>query len=232
MIATHLNTICDQCSVSAGNLLFRVVTGSGDFLKSEKYAKPVEATVICTGWALVKKGWGIVPQKCEAWSRRGEAWSRKRVRLGPEGVRHGPEKGWGLVQKGWGMVPKKGWGLTHDKYLPHCLPQGPVGTRFNRGWDSSLSYRGCPYNSSLSWGVTLNIWWSMPLFFIFYLTDWYWDEYILHTVILLCACMVVWTWSGLEACLCRSCIDVIVIRVKVSREFWHSPQWGSTVRTL
>ncbi len=55
----------------------------------------------------------------------------------------------------------------------------------------------------------------MSLFF--YLTDWYWDEYILHTLILLGGCMVVWTWSGLEAFLFWSCIDTIVVRVKVSR---------------
>jgi hypothetical protein len=30
-------------------------------------------------------------------------------------------------------------------------------------------------------------------------------------------CMVVWTWSGPQACLFWSCIDVIVVRVKVSR---------------
>jgi hypothetical protein len=33
----------------------------------------------------------------------------------------------------------------------------------------------------------------MPLFFIYYFTDWYWDEYILYTVIVLEGCMVVWT---------------------------------------
>ncbi len=29
--------------------------------------------------------------------------------------------------------------------------------------------------------------------------------------------MLVWTWSGLAACLFRSCIDVIVVRIKASR---------------
>ncbi len=67
--------------------------------------------------------------------------------------------------------------------------------------------------------------------FYFYFTDWYWDEYILHTVILLGGCLVVWTWSGLEACLFWSCIDVIVVRVK-PEELSHSPQLLSTVRTL
>ncbi len=69
--------------------------------------------------------------------------------------------------------------------------------------------------------TVLNIWWPMPLFLIYYYSQIgtvpYWDEYILHTVILLGGCMVVWTWSGLEACLFWSCIDVIVVRVKVSR---------------
>jgi hypothetical protein len=37
------------------------------------------------------------------------------------------------------------------------------------------------------------------------------------TVILLGGCMVVWTWSGLEACLFWSFIDIIVVRIKVSR---------------
>ncbi len=37
------------------------------------------------------------------------------------------------------------------------------------------------------------------LFFIF--TDLYWDEYIWQTVILHGGCTVVWTWSGLKACL-------------------------------
>ncbi len=41
-----------------------------------------------------------------------------------------------------------------------------------------------------------------------------------------------WTWGVREACLFWSCIDVIVVRVNVSRRFGHSPQWGSTVRTL
>ncbi len=30
-------------------------------------------------------------------------------------------------------------------------------------------------------------------------------------------CMVMWTWVGLEACLIWRCIDVIVVRVKISR---------------
>jgi hypothetical protein len=29
--------------------------------------------------------------------------------------------------------------------------------------------------------------------------------------------MVMWTWGGLEACLIWRCIEVIVVRVKVSR---------------
>ncbi len=40
-----------------------------------------------------------------------------------------------------------------------------------------------------------------------------------YTVILLGCSMVVRTWSCLEDCLIRSCIDVIVVRVKVSRGF-------------
>jgi hypothetical protein len=44
-----------------------------------------------------------------------------------------------------------------------------------------------------------------------------WCAYILHTVILLEGFMVVWTWSGREACLFWSCIDLIVVKVKVSR---------------
>ncbi len=59
--------------------------------------------------------------------------------------------------------------------------------------------------------------------FIFYFTDCYWDEYILHTVILLGGCMVVWVWSRLEACLFWSWIHVIVVRVKVSRGFEPLP---------
>ncbi len=59
--------------------------------------------------------------------------------------------------------------------------------------------------------------WPMPLFFILFFTVLYGDEYILHAVILLGGCMVVWTWGGLEACLfcTRSCIGVIVVKVKV-----------------
>ncbi len=61
--------------------------------------------------------------------------------------------------------------------------------------------------------TVLNIW--LLLF-----TDWYrtyWDKYILHTVILLGGCMEVWTCSGVEACLCWRCVDVIMVRVKVTR---------------
>ncbi len=77
----------------------------------------------------------------------------------------------------------------------------------------------------------LNIWWPMPLFWVFYFIDWYWDEYILRTVILLGGCMEVWTWSSLDACLFWSCFDVIVVKVKVSRGIMpFFPMW-STVRT-
>jgi hypothetical protein len=65
-------------------------------------------------------------------------------------------------------------------------------------------------------GQTKKIWWPMPLIFIYYFTYRYIDEYILHTVILLGVCIVVWTISDLEACLFGSCMDVIVVRVKVS----------------
>jgi hypothetical protein len=44
--------------------------------------------------------------------------------------------------------------------------------------------------------------------------------------------MVVWTWSGLEACLFGSWIDVIVVRVRVSRGFELFSPWGSIVLTL
>jgi hypothetical protein len=37
---------------------------------------------------------------------------------------------------------------------------------------------------------------------------------------------------GVEACLFWICIDVIVVRVKVSRGFEPFSPWGSTVRTL
>ncbi len=73
--------------------------------------------------------------------------------------------------------------------------------------------------------------------FIYYFTDRYWDEYILHKVILLGGCMVVW--------MCTVCIPVIWrlacfgaaltwlwLGLKSAEELSHSPQWGSTVRTL
>ncbi len=41
--------------------------------------------------------------------------------------------------------------------------------------------------------------------------------------ILLGGCIVVWTWSCLEACLFWICIDVIVIKVNVSREILRLP---------
>jgi hypothetical protein len=44
--------------------------------------------------------------------------------------------------------------------------------------------------------------------------------------------MVEWTWGGVEACLFWICIDVIVVRVKVSRGFEPFSPWGSTVQTL
>ncbi len=44
--------------------------------------------------------------------------------------------------------------------------------------------------------------------------------------------MAVWTWSGLEACLFWSWIDVIVVRLKVSRGIVSFSPWGcGTVRT-
>ncbi len=81
-----------------------------------------------------------------------------------------------------------------------------------------------------------NIWWPMPLFLIYYFdifTGWHW-HWVHFTYINLAwgGCMVEWTWSGVEACLFWSCIDVIVVRVKVSRGFEPFSPWGSTVRTL
>ncbi len=58
------------------------------------------------------------------------------------------------------------------------------------------------------------------------------STYILHTVILLGGCMVIWTWGGLESCLFWSCFDVIVVKVKAAEELCHSPHLGSTVRTI
>jgi hypothetical protein len=57
----------------------------------------------------------------------------------------------------------------------------------------------------------------MPLFWIYYFIDRYTVENIVHTVIMLEGCMVVWTRSGLDACMLWSCNEVIVDRVKVSR---------------
>jgi hypothetical protein len=39
--------------------------------------------------------------------------------------------------------------------------------------------------------------------------------------------MVVWTWSGMEACLFWSCIEVIVVRVKDSREIMSFSPMGN-----
>ncbi len=58
----------------------------------------------------------------------------------------------------------------------------------------------------------------MPLFLILYFTDCYWDEYDFTSINFAGGGgVVVWTWGGLEACLFWSCIDVIVVRVEVSR---------------
>ncbi len=50
----------------------------------------------------------------------------------------------------------------------------------------------------------LNIWWPMPLFFIYYFTDWYWDEYILYIVFVLEGC---W-WCGREVDWKLACLEL------------------------
>jgi hypothetical protein len=89
---------------------------------------------------------------------------------------------------------------------------------------SQPSFISCHTVVNLNNLIYVNILWPMPLFLIYYFTDRYWGEYILHTIILLGKCMVVWTWCDLEACLFWSCIDVIVVRVKVKEreEFSYS----------
>jgi hypothetical protein len=57
----------------------------------------------------------------------------------------------------------------------------------------------------------------MPLFLIFISEIGIEMSTFLYTVMLIGSCLVVSTSSGLEACLLRICIDVIVVRVKVSR---------------
>jgi hypothetical protein len=55
------------------------------------------------------------------------------------------------------------------------------------------------------------------------------STFYICTVILLGGCM---SGCGVETSLFRICIDVIVVRVKVSRGFEPFSPWGSTVRTL
>ncbi len=80
-----------------------------------------------------------------------------------------------------------------------------------------------PHPSS---SMRLGNWWRMPLFLFIFL----FHRLVLSRVHLsltynnlLGGCMVVWTWSGLEACFLWICIDVIVVRVKVSEEIVPLP---------
>ncbi len=66
--------------------------------------------------------------------------------------------------------------------------------------------------------IFLNIWWPMPLFWFFI------SQICMRRVHFTYSnfgwgCMVMWTWGGVEASLSWSCIDVIVVRVRVSRGF-------------
>ncbi len=63
----------------------------------------------------------------------------------------------------------------------------------------------------------LNIWWPMTLFSIFISAIGIETSTFLYTVMLIGGCLVVWTWRGPETCLLKICIDVIVVRVKISR---------------
>jgi hypothetical protein len=89
-------------------------------------------------------------------------------------------------------------------------------------------YKNCYYQSRKK----IYTWWPMPLFLIFYFTDWYWAEYIVHTVILLGGCM----WCGHEVVWKLACFEAALTwlwsRLKSADELRHSPKWGSTVRTL
>ncbi len=67
-----------------------------------------------------------------------------------------------------------------------------------------------------------NIWWLLLIFLVFYFTDWHWDE-----------CLGVAWWCWREVVWRLACFGAILwLGLKSAQELCHSPQWGSTVRTL